>query len=349
MRRLLGLSVRNGPLKVAGRNGHVLSSRIRPAVGDQAGGFTEAKTRNTSPEKDDDWIKISQYVSKLNPAILDDATLALKRKKWRGEGIQQKSFEQACVGSVAAVSIACTSEEMCTRVQELLRALLGAGGRLDCAGLQLRVKLMGATWFRSLRKPADAARLVGLEFASNIGSSELRQACEEREIRFTSAQEGDGVYSLQPADSKPGGLMQQVGLALSTESEVVPPEFTVKLSDSPPTDVSGGDSISDLQVRVKEIVLGSEWDEHGPFERFLDRLAGAGGRISLGLWQLPSGPAIRLVPTDDTGLKSIVFHVSDAESAMQALKRAGFSAQTFPGYLAVQVRDLLGGTLYHFS
>ena len=53
------------------------------------GGITEAKARNTSPEKDDDWIKISQYVSNLNPNILQDATSALTRQQWRGEGVQQ--------------------------------------------------------------------------------------------------------------------------------------------------------------------------------------------------------------------------------------------------------------------
>lgn len=338
--RLIGFAVRNGPLAVAGRNGHFLSSRIRPAVGDQAGGFTEAKTRNTSPEKDDDWIKIDQYVSKLNPAILDEAKDALKRKKWRGEGVEQVSFEQPCVSSVSAVSIACTSEEMCGRVNEMLTALLGAGSGLECAGLQLRVNLMGTHWFRSLqsvRKPVDAARLQGLEFAANMTSASLQEACKEREICFSSEQESDMVCSLRPMGGKSTGLMQQVGLALSKELEVLPPEFTVKLGSSPQSDVSG-DNMSDLQVRVKEIVIGSEWDEHGLFERFLDRLAGSGGRVSLGLWTLPSGPAIRLLPTDDTGIKSVIFYVSDAEKAMQALRRAGFSAQSFPGYLAVQVR-----------
>ena len=38
-----------------------------------------------APEHDDDWIKISQYVSKLNPAILKDATAALKVCTCRGE------------------------------------------------------------------------------------------------------------------------------------------------------------------------------------------------------------------------------------------------------------------------
>ncbi len=340
------LSVRSSPLQVAGRNGHAHSSRIRPAVGDQAGGFTEAKTRNTSPENDDDWIKIDAYVAKMNPAILDEATVALQRKKWRGEGVQQASFAGPCVGSVSKVTIACTSDDVCARVQAMLAALLGEG--LECNGLQFDVQLMGAPWFRSLqsvRKPVDAARMLGLEFAAPIGSSALQKAFKEREIDLTSSHDDGGTYSLRPSGSKPSGLMQQVGLALTKQLEVLPPEFAVRPveSDAPLASVSA-DSTTDLKVRVKELVIGSEWDEHGPFERFLDRIAGSNGRASLGVWRLPSGPAIRLVPTDDTGLKSLVFYVNNAESALQALQHAGFNAQSFPGYLAVQVPTALPAT-----
>ena len=132
------LSHRVSSMRVAGRNGDPRSSRIRPAVGDQAGSLTEK--RNTcvflclivcvcvcvcvcgvpspqsaslltlhvlvharacscvlcalilhdnmaAPEHDDDWIKISQYVSKLNPAILKDATEALKVCTRRGQPV----------------------------------------------------------------------------------------------------------------------------------------------------------------------------------------------------------------------------------------------------------------------
>jgi len=333
------LSVRSSPLVVAGRNGSAHSSRIRPAVGDQAGGFTEAKTRNTSPENDEDWIKIDAYVARMNPAILDEATVALQRKKWRGEGVRQVCFAGPCVGSVSKVTIACTSDDVSARVQAMLASLLGEG--LECNGLRLDVQLMGASWFRSLqsvRKPVDAARMLGLEFAAPLGSAALQKACKEREIDLTSSQEDGGTYSLHPSGSKPSGLMQQVGLALTKRLEVLPPEFAVRPaeSDAPSVSVSA-DNMADFEVRVKELVIGSEWEEHGPFERFFDRLAGSSGRASLGVWRLPSGPAIRLVPTDDTGLKSIVFYVSDAERALQALQHAGFKAQSFPGYLSVQV------------
>jgi len=51
------LSYRRSALQVMGRNGHAATSRIMPAVGDQA------SQRSTAQEKDDDWIKIDKYPS----------------------------------------------------------------------------------------------------------------------------------------------------------------------------------------------------------------------------------------------------------------------------------------------
>ena len=48
----------------------------------------------------------------------------------------------------------------------------------------------------------------------------------------------------------------------------------------------------------------------------------------------------RLIPTDHTGIKAAVLHVSNAEHAVQVLQRAGIAAQSFPGYLAVPVPSL---------
>ena len=129
---------RTGAMQLAGRSGHPGTSRIRPAVGDQAGGTTEA--RNISPEKDDDWIKISQHVNRLNPSILKDATSALKREKWRGEGVQQAVFEQPCVNAVSSVSIACTSKTLIDRVQQLLSARQAGDREIRGPRVRVRVK-----------------------------------------------------------------------------------------------------------------------------------------------------------------------------------------------------------------
>ena len=45
----------------------------------------------------------------------------------------------------------------------------------------------------------------------------------------------------------------------------------------------------------------------------------------------------RLIPTDVSGIKAAVLHVSDAERAAQVLQSAGFAPQSFPGYVAVPV------------
>ena len=117
--------------------------------------------------------------------------------------------------------------------------------------------------------------------------------------------------------------------------------FHLKLETrSPPALGTTAPNGPQLQVRAKEVVVGARWEEHGAMERFLDRVAGSSGRISPGLWRLPAGPLLRLVPGDDSGLKTLVLHVSDAARAEEVLQAAGLSVQTFPGYLAIQVGGL---------
>ena len=263
-------------LYVVGRNGDVRSSRIRPAVGDQKGGITESKA-NISPENDDDWIKISEYVKKLNPTILDDSTTALNRRKWRGEGVQQAVFEQPCVHAVSSLTIACSSDTMGVRVSALLSSLLGAGGTsgdaLQCGGLLFKVQPMATDWVRSLRasmcKQPDKARFEALEFAVHTSLDTLQQTCAEREVAFE--QEGDVTCLLTPSTLKPGGLMSQMGLALSKDVDSGSPRFSVRVLDEvapcAPAQATAvpRDDVA-MEVRVKEIVFGSEWQEHGPFE-----------------------------------------------------------------------------------
>lgn len=292
---------RSAALQVAGRNGHAATSRIMPAVGDQA------MQRSTSQEKDDDWIKIDKYVAGLNPNIIKEANSALKREKWRGEGVQQSVFEKPCMSSVGAMTIACTSPNMSARVQYLLAALCGsarghpagghAGDTFQCGGLELKVKLMGQDWFRSLRsfrKPPECARFEAVEFVSHADSlSVMQNACAEREIAC--AQDGEDACSLNPTPGKSAGIWQQVGLALSSSIEALPPKFAVRLASAASISNHAATSSDDvpLQIRVREIVIGAEWGEHAAYERMLDRIAGTTGRRSLGLWQLPVGPAIR--------------------------------------------------------
>jgi hypothetical protein len=323
-------------------------------VGDQAGGITEA--RNTSPEKDDDWIKISQHVKLLNPSILKDATSALKREKWRGEGVQQAVFEQPCVNAVSSVNIACTSKTLVDRVQQLLAALTGDEGpsRNDtfmCAGLQLKVQLMGADWvrWRSLRGKPELAKFEGLEFVCESNTFQaMQKVCAERDIAFAQKQD-DNTCSLNlhptPTRSTAGRLMQQVAMALTSDIDVVPPLFTLRLAHTAGTEpaatapASRGDTEAQ-QVRVKEIVIGAAWDEHTSYEVLFDRLAGAEGRVSLGLWRLPCGVFVRLVPSDDSGVKALVFRVRNAEAAQGVLSKVGFPSRSFPGYLAVGIAGL---------
>ena len=40
------------------------------------------------------------------------------------------------------------------------------------------------------------------------------------------------------------------------------------------------------EVRTIEIVVGAAWKDHGAIERFMDRVAGSGSRLSTGLWQV---------------------------------------------------------------
>jgi len=235
---------------------------------------------------------------------------------------------------------------MAARVQRLLAALCGGGGDagFQCGGLQLKVKLMGQDWFRSLRsirKPPECARFEAVEFVSAADSvGGLQKACAEREIAC--AQDGEDACSLSPTPGKSAGLFQQVGLALSSTIEALPPKFAVRLASAAPTPLPATPSPGDnpLQIRVREIVIGAEWGEHGAYERMLDRIAGSASRLSLGLWQLPGGPAIRLIPTDVSGIKAAVLHVSDAERAAQVLQSAGFAPQSFPGYVAVPTGGL---------
>jgi len=245
-------------------------------VGDQKGGITESKA-NISPENDDDWIKISEYVKKLNPTILDDSTTALNRRKWRGEGVQQAVFEQPCVHAVSSLTIACSSDTMGVRVSALLSSLLGAGGTsgdaLQCGGLLFKVQPMATDWVRSLRasmcKQPDKARFEALEFAVHTSLDTLQQTCAEREVAFE--QEGDVTCLLTPSTLKPGGLMSQMGLALSKDVDSGSPRFSVRVLDEvapcAPAQATAvpRDDVA-MEVRVKEIVFGSEWQEHGPFE-----------------------------------------------------------------------------------
>jgi hypothetical protein len=290
------LSYRRSVLQVMGRNGHAATSRIMPAVGDQA------TQRSTAQENDDDWIKIDKYVAGLNPNIIKEANTALKRDKWRGEGVQQAVFEQPCMASVGAMTIACTSPKMSARVQHLLAALCGsagghAGDTFQCGGLELKVKLMGQDWFRSLRsfrKPPECARFEAVQFVSHADSlSGLQKACAERAIAC--AQDGEDACSLNPTPGKSEGIWQQVGLAFSSSIEALPPKFAVRLASAASTHPHAATSSDNvpLQIRVREIVIGAEWGEHAAYERMLDRIAGTAGRRSLGLWQLPGGPAIR--------------------------------------------------------
>jgi hypothetical protein len=257
----------------------------------------------------------------LNPNIIKEANTALKRDKWRGEGVQQAVFEQPCLASVGAMTIACTSPKMSARVQHLLAALCGsagghAGDTFQCGGLELKVKLMGQDWFRSLRsfrKPPECARFEAVEFVSHADSlSGLQKACAERAIAC--AQDCEDACSLNPTPGKSEGIWQQVGLALSSSIEALPPKFAVRLAKNPawnqreglasaasthphaasthPHAATSSENVP-LQIRVREIVIGAEWGEHAAYERMLDRIAGTAGRRSLGLWQLPGGPSIR--------------------------------------------------------
>ena len=57
--------------------------------------------------------------------------------------------------------------------------------------------------------------------------------------------------------------------------------------------------------------------------------------------QLPAGPRLRLVPGDESGVKTVVMHVRDVEQVARVLVAAGAKVLSFPGYHAVQVRTYL--------
>ena len=97
----------------------------------------------------------------------------LQHEKWRGEGVSQPSFKDACVSRVSAISISCTSSKMAESVRILLASLHGLqGGQKEaqgivCAGgVELKVELMGAEWARSVRTwrgQPERARFESLE------------------------------------------------------------------------------------------------------------------------------------------------------------------------------------------
>ena len=99
-----------------------------------------------------------------------------------------------------------------------------------------------------------------------------------------------------------------MSLAMRRDIDLLPLKFLVRLSDSvsatsssrtpaypPPRDPepvhtapSKGreGAAATSEVRTIEIVVGAAWKDHGAIERFMDRVAGSGSRLSPGLWQV---------------------------------------------------------------
>ena len=111
------------------------------------------------------------------------------------------------------------------------------------------------------------------------------------------------------ADAAPGGgILGQMSLAMRGDIDLLPLKFLVRLSDSvsatsssrtpaypPPRDpeavhtapAKGREGAAATSaVRTIEIVVGAAWKDHGAIERFMDRVAGSGSRLSPGLWQV---------------------------------------------------------------
>ena len=111
------------------------------------------------------------------------------------------------------------------------------------------------------------------------------------------------------ADAAPGGgILGQMSLAMRRDIDLLPLKFLVRLSDSvsatsssrtpaypPPRDpesvhtapAKGREgAAATSEVRTIEIVVGAAWKDHGAIERFMDRVAGSGSRLSPGLWQV---------------------------------------------------------------
>jgi len=240
----------------------------------------------------------------------------------------------------------------------------------------MKVELMGAEWARSVRAwrgQPERARFESLECvaggAAATSLEALRSECNTRGLAsYTSSSVPVDALALNMnpgggADAAPGGgILGQMSLAMRRDIDLLPLKFLVRLSDSvsatsssrtpaypPPRDpesvhtapAKGREgAAATAEVRTIEIVVGAAWKDHGAIERFMDRVAGSGSRLSPGLWQLPAGPRLRLVPGDETGVKTVVMHVVDVEQVARALVAAGAKVLSFPGYHAVQIGGL---------
>lgn len=335
----------------------VLPLRIRPAVGDQAKEARELFSKKQAEEdleKDSDWIKIQDYVAKLNPRILSEAeqVLASSKEKWVGEGVVQEVYQEACVSGAHSVRITCSSPEVSKLLSGVLEAL---GGRratppqaaeeqtgrgtqgdatVDVGGTLVVIEsaLPKKGWASMLGfgggKEGEYARISGVNFvaAEGKGEEETRQDLQARGVSTSLLGPGAKGVSIDGLEGKTGGWGAMLAWGVGSQE----PASLRILQGGPEAPPSSPQALT-----VQEIAMGASWDEHAAAERLFDRVCGRGGMLAPGLWSLPGGLKMRLFPTDDSALQTIMIKVESLGAAQEVLEAAGHFCSPFPGYFVV--------------
>ena len=343
-----------------------LPMRIRPAVGDQAKDARDLFSKKEAEEdieKDSDWIKVQEYVKRLNPSILTAAQQAVQdsAQKWVGEGVEQDSFQGACVSCARAVTVTCSSPGVSESVGKVLEILGGkrvdgaaaaaaaSGGRgvgsngLEAEGSADCIVDIGGTlivvesaslrqgWVNTamgmFRSKGDFARLSSVEFGADDGE-EAKEQLESRGISTSPLRSGRGI-SLRGWKGSKGWA-----LASPQSGSVLPASFRLVAASSSSSS-SSSVSPGNAGIKLQEIAMGVSWEEHAAAQRMFDRVCGRGGMAAPGLWKLTGGHYLRAFPTDESGLKAIVLKVDSIEESKAALASAGVAVAPFPGYSSV--------------
>lgn len=164
----------------------------------------------------------------------------MDRGKWKGEGVAQTVYEEACVSHVSSINVACSSDAVADNLYQLLQVLKDPVPEQNAAAEGTRCVTVCGTnirmtpaqgWIRKARefmKGKDYARISTVEWEATSD-----ECIAEMESRGVSIKEGVDKGKFSIAGLVETGLSQSMWLASSTSVGVLPTSFTVAAKDGP--------------------------------------------------------------------------------------------------------------------
>uniref|UniRef100_A0A7S4MZ43 Uncharacterized protein n=1 Tax=Guillardia theta TaxID=55529 RepID=A0A7S4MZ43_GUITH len=323
------VSARRSACDVQGRSSK--TGRIRPAVGDQAGS-------RSMKEDDAENVKVQQFIAAL-PSSQRGHGSEDKEVKWLREGRAAKTFELPCASGISRLSVRCTSEDVRQDLINFMEYMLGKkcrqGDSFYLNDVEVQLDTIDQDWvkkIRTMRSFPNFAKLEDIEFSScSIGSKATERSLSEREIPFVLHSGSNNVYDVTVPGSKKG-LLNKVNLVMSKDPEVLPSKLLFRCFN----EITHHRLIAS-SLLLKEVVYGAAWPQVASFELLFDRIAGRQARSSHGIWKLPRGPAMRMVPSDESGMKCIVLLAKDLEEVKERLRCGNYKFHKHPNFISIMV------------